>query len=1139
MKRLQLLVLVCGLMLSSWCLGQETPYIEGDLIIMLNPGEQPDKILEDFQTLNGENTELTYTKNLSQLSNIHLFQFNHQTSDGAQLLESIRKSSLVKAAQFNHIVEDRAVPNDPGFSSQWHHIDASDNDIDTDLAWDITTGGQSFNGDDIVVCVLEGNGSNYNHTDLIANHWTNTAEIDGNGIDDDGNGYVDDINGWNTTAGNDGIGAGGHGTSVSGMVGARGNNSNGGAGVNWNVKIMQVDMGSLTEANVIAAYAYPHTLRDMWNTSGGSNGAFVVATNASWGIDNANPASYPVWCAYYDDLGASGILNCGATTNNNVNIDVNGDMPTGCSSTYMVSVTATNSSDVRTFSGYGTTGVDLAAPGEDVYLPSGSSTYGFTSGTSFASPCVAGAIALLYSAPSPTLANLALTNPQAAADLVRDAILNGVDPVPNLASEVATGGRLNVFNSLNLILAGDCAQWYLPSTVGAGPAIFSCTQPAGYYLADQDCVQSVVDADPFCVDNNWDTVCQAAYDCCTSSQWYLPVDYSTSGSEPAVYDCTAPAGYVLAANQDCVQQIVDNDPWCSDTDWDGICQSSYDCCVNAQWYIPSVVGDGPAVLDCSAPAGYILADQDCAQSVIDDDPFCIDNSWDSVCQAAYDCCLTGSWYIPADYASSASAPALWDCTAPPGYILADQACAQAVIDADSYCIDVDWDSLCQEAYDCCANPPWYIPATPGDGPAIATCDPPAGYVLADQDCAQSVIDDDPFCVDTSWDSLCQEAYDCCLSPPWYIPATPGTGPAIATCDPPADYILADQACAQAVIDDDPFCVDTNWDSLCQDAYDCCLSPPWYIPATPGDGPAIATCDPPAGYILADQDCAQAVIDDDPFCVDTNWDSLCQEAYDCCLSPPWYIPATPGTGPAIATCEPPAGYILADQACAQQVIDDDPFCVETSWDNLCNAAYSCCTGIGTSCHDFSACNYDPTLCEDASTCVYPGCTDSAACNYDATAGCDDGSCTYPQWYIPSTVGDGPAVSACSAPAGYILADQACAQQVIDDDPFCLDTSWDSLCQNAYNCCIGGPVGCTDSTACNYDPSATCDDLSCTYDCSCPGDYDNNGVINAADLLFFLSEFGCTSGCTADLDGDGAVAASDLLMFLSVFGSFCSE
>jgi hypothetical protein len=239
-----------------------------------------------------------------------------------------------------------------------------------------------------------------------------------------------------------------------GMIGARGNNSMGVAGVNWDVKIMSVAGENINdEASVIAAYDYPLTMRQLYNETGGLKGAFVVATNASWGIDNGDPASIPLWCAFYDTLGEYGILNCGATANNNVNIDAVGDIPTACGSDYMISVTATNSNDVRTFSGYGITTVDLGAPGESVWTTSGSTNYGATSGTSFASPLTAGAIALIYSTPCPSFMALVHADPQAGADYVRQMLFDGVDPVANLEDECVTGGRLNVNNSIQLILS--------------------------------------------------------------------------------------------------------------------------------------------------------------------------------------------------------------------------------------------------------------------------------------------------------------------------------------------------------------------------------------------------------------------------------------------------------------------------------------------------------------------------------------------------------------------------------------------------------------------------------------------------------------------------------------------------------------
>jgi hypothetical protein len=400
---------------------------------------------------------LEHVQTLSPRAGIHLFRLPSASTSAQdwEMLRELRRDERIEAVQFNHEVQNReTLPDDPQIGQQWHHVENGDHDIDSDLAWDVTTGGAAADGSRIVVAVLEGGGSNYNHVDLIDNHWVNEAEIPNNGVDDDENGFVDDYNGWNSGSNNDAIAAGGHGTSVSGMIGAVGDNGNGGVGVNWDVDIMQVDMGGgLTESNVIAAYNYPYEMRAIFNESGGERGAFVVATNASWGIDLANPANYPVWCAYYDDLGEQGILNCGATANAEYNIDTQGDMPTGCSSPYMVAVTATNDNDVRTFSGYGATTIDLGAPGEAVFLPNGSTGYGNTSGTSFASPCVAGAIALVYSAPCPDLMELALSNPQGAADVVRGYILDGTDEVSNLIGETVTGGRLNVNNSLGLALA--------------------------------------------------------------------------------------------------------------------------------------------------------------------------------------------------------------------------------------------------------------------------------------------------------------------------------------------------------------------------------------------------------------------------------------------------------------------------------------------------------------------------------------------------------------------------------------------------------------------------------------------------------------------------------------------------------------
>jgi len=441
--------------------------MNNEFILQIKKGHSPIEAQEELTQHFGILPEIKMGYEVSDIMRAWLFTFNEDLVSLNEIIRYAPTCSSIQLAQANHKIAERIVPNDPSYGQQWFHSDASDNDIDTPEAWDITTGGLTAFGDEIVVCVVEGGGAKWDQADIIENHWTNTNEIAGNGIDDDNNGYIDDVNGWNTTSFNDVIAAGNHGTQVSSMIGAKGDNAIGITGVNWNVKIMQVDMGGVTEANVITAYTYPLKMRRLYNQTGGTQGAFVVATNSSWGTDNGQPSQAPLWCAMYDTLGVAGILSCGSTANNNVNIDVVGDLPTACPSEYMIAVTATNSSDVRTFSGYGITTIDLGAPGEAVYL-AGNTNYGNTSGTSFASPCVAGGVALLYSAPCTSLMSIVNANPTTGAQLIRDYIFNGVDVVSNLQPEMVTGGRMNVKSSLDLIL-NECSNGgcVAPFAIGA------------------------------------------------------------------------------------------------------------------------------------------------------------------------------------------------------------------------------------------------------------------------------------------------------------------------------------------------------------------------------------------------------------------------------------------------------------------------------------------------------------------------------------------------------------------------------------------------------------------------------------------------------------------------------------------------
>ncbi|NQX91792.1 MAG: S8 family serine peptidase, partial [Flavobacteriales bacterium] len=443
-----------ALVISVQSFAQSTmPHESGEIIVQISNPELIQEVVNDLSTIEGQETGLEVIKELSKPMQVWHLKFNPDAIDEVVMLRTLKQHDLITIAQFNHFVQKReTIPNDPSFAQQWHHMNNADNDIDSELAWDVTTGGTTAFGDEIVVCVIEG--GNLNHPDLVDNKWVNELEIPNNGIDDDDNGYVDDYEGWNVQSNDDNFAANnGHGTNVFGMIGAKGNNGANVSGINWDVKMMAVaGQNIFNESNVIQAYTYPLVQRQLYNSTGGTRGAFVVATNASWGIDQGDIEDVPIWSAFYDTLGTHGILNCGATTNSSFNVDQVGDIPTAAPSDYMISVTATNDNDVRTFSGFGQTTIDLGAPGEDVVTTSGASGITSTSGTSFASPLTAGAIALIYSSPCPSFASLVAADPQAGADYVRQVLFDGTDPVPNLQDECVTGGRLNVNNSIQLIM---------------------------------------------------------------------------------------------------------------------------------------------------------------------------------------------------------------------------------------------------------------------------------------------------------------------------------------------------------------------------------------------------------------------------------------------------------------------------------------------------------------------------------------------------------------------------------------------------------------------------------------------------------------------------------------------------------------
>jgi len=150
----------------------------------------------------------------------------------------------------------------------------------------------------------------------------------------------------------------------------------------------------------------------------------------------------------YNALGEAGILSVGATANNLFNVDERGDLPTTCSSDFLISVTNTNRRDQLDFAAYGKRHIDLSAPGSEVFTVNNYGDYGSFGGTSSAAPHVAGTIALLYASPLLSFMDAVHQNPAAAALLIKDCILNGTDPLFDLNNKTVSGGRLNIYKSL-------------------------------------------------------------------------------------------------------------------------------------------------------------------------------------------------------------------------------------------------------------------------------------------------------------------------------------------------------------------------------------------------------------------------------------------------------------------------------------------------------------------------------------------------------------------------------------------------------------------------------------------------------------------------------------------------------------------
>lgn len=350
----------------------------------------------------------------------------------------LRADPSVEYAEPNYIYRHQAVSNDTYFTngSLWGMYGGTGTPANlygshASVAW----AANRTDCGSVYVGIID-EGYMYTHTDLAANVGTNPGEVAANSVDDDGNGYVDDVYGWDFAGNNnsvfDGV-ADDHGTHVAGTIGGVGGNGTGVAGVCWSVKLLNAKFlgtNGGTTANAIKAVDYFTDLKTR-------HGINLVATSNSWGGGGFSQALQDA----IERANAAGILFIAAAGNSTYNCEVSACYPGEYPNANVISVASiTSTGAISSFSNYGSTTVDIGAPGSGVYstVPTGrknsvTSGYASYSGTSMATPHVSGAAALY-----------AAYHPGSSAATIKNAILTSALPTPSLAGKTVTGGRLNV-----------------------------------------------------------------------------------------------------------------------------------------------------------------------------------------------------------------------------------------------------------------------------------------------------------------------------------------------------------------------------------------------------------------------------------------------------------------------------------------------------------------------------------------------------------------------------------------------------------------------------------------------------------------------------------------------------------------------
>ncbi|HEX7794997.1 MAG TPA: CARDB domain-containing protein, partial [Vicinamibacterales bacterium] len=383
------------------------------------------------------------TSDIRAIGRAGIFRLRSRSRSVPALLAALGRRPDVVYAEPNFIVHLTSEPNDPQFPQLWALKNVGQvfegiagvpgADIHAVPAWGISLGSTAN-----VVAVID-TGIDYTHPDLVANLWSAptayTVNIDGAPIT-----CAAGTHGFNAiTRTCDPLDDEDHGSHVSGTIGATGDNGTGVVGINWTTRLMAIRFidatGNGTTEDAIASVEFAIAVKQRFAPTGEAN---IRVLSNSWG-------GYDFSQALLDEVNAANdadMLFVAGAGNDGLDNNVDPFYPASFEAPNVISVAATdNTDDLAWFSNYGSSSVNLGAPGVDILSTIRNGQYAFLSGTSMATPHVSGAAALLLSACTLDTAS------------VKEALLGTADPLPTLNGITTTGGRLNVYSALSSCIA--------------------------------------------------------------------------------------------------------------------------------------------------------------------------------------------------------------------------------------------------------------------------------------------------------------------------------------------------------------------------------------------------------------------------------------------------------------------------------------------------------------------------------------------------------------------------------------------------------------------------------------------------------------------------------------------------------------